>query len=68
MKRQHFLCSLRLHCCWQLKHLLQEYEHIVKQVSTSLPHHIYSFVSLCCVISVLHRVFPACRRPVSESA
>ncbi|XP_054885845.1 E3 ubiquitin-protein ligase FANCL [Poeciliopsis prolifica] len=21
----------RLHCCWQLKHLLREYEHIVKQ-------------------------------------
>ncbi|MED6281839.1 hypothetical protein CHARACLAT_026006 [Characodon lateralis] len=21
----------RLHCCWQLKHLLREYEHILKQ-------------------------------------
>ncbi|TNN26038.1 E3 ubiquitin-protein ligase FANCL [Liparis tanakae] len=27
----------RLHCCWRLKHLLQGYENIVKQV-TSTPH------------------------------
>lgn len=26
-------CLCRLHCCWQLKHLLREYEHIVKQVN-----------------------------------
>lgn len=29
------LCSCRLHCCWQLKHLLQGYEHVVKQVNAA---------------------------------
>lgn len=30
-----FLRSCRLLCCWQLKHLLRGYEHIVKQVNSA---------------------------------
>lgn len=53
-----WLCSCRLHCCWQLKHLLRGYEHIVKQVNSTCSTkpwivfllQIASFF-FCCVVS-----------------
>uniref|UniRef100_A0AAX7TLB9 E3 ubiquitin-protein ligase FANCL n=1 Tax=Astatotilapia calliptera TaxID=8154 RepID=A0AAX7TLB9_ASTCA len=49
------LCPYRLHCCWQLKHLLRGYERIVKQVN--VPH-----VALCVLLQeVVLKSRPECR-------
>lgn len=48
-------CFCRLHCCWQLKHLLRGYEHIVKQVNSTLrtqSSHILLHNHFCCLTEI----------------
>lgn len=45
-----WLCSCRLHCCWQMKHLLRGYEHILKQVNSTDPE--LCFAANCVIIII----------------
>ncbi|XP_034407279.1 E3 ubiquitin-protein ligase FANCL isoform X3 [Cyclopterus lumpus] len=51
----------RLHCCWQLKHLLQGYEHIVKQRLQQSADLVTFILELKTVLEVCLKSRPECR-------
>ncbi|XP_036979010.1 E3 ubiquitin-protein ligase FANCL isoform X3 [Acanthopagrus latus] len=55
------LARSRLHCCWQLKHLLRGYEHIVKQRLQQSPDLVSFILELKTVLEVGLKSFPECR-------
>nr|XP_046257685.1 E3 ubiquitin-protein ligase FANCL isoform X2 [Scatophagus argus] len=55
------LVRARLHCCWQLKHLLRGYEHIVKQRLQQSADLVSFVLELKTVLEVRLKSFPECR-------
>ncbi|XP_077960638.1 E3 ubiquitin-protein ligase FANCL isoform X2 [Gasterosteus aculeatus] len=55
------LKGARLHCCWQLKHLLQGYEHVVKQRLQQSADLVTFVLELKTVLEVCLKSCPECR-------
>uniref|UniRef100_UPI003AAF74E4 E3 ubiquitin-protein ligase FANCL isoform X2 n=1 Tax=Centroberyx gerrardi TaxID=166262 RepID=UPI003AAF74E4 len=57
----HLLKRAKLHCCWQLKHLLRGYEHIVKQRLQHSADLVSFILELKTVLEVALKSRPECR-------
>ncbi|XP_013131230.1 E3 ubiquitin-protein ligase FANCL isoform X2 [Oreochromis niloticus] len=55
------LKEAKLHCCWQLKHLLRGYEHIVKQRLQQSADLVGFILELKTVLEVVLKSHPECR-------